>query len=117
MTLTGQQIHDLLEEQFTGAVNVLQVSDLFTYEWSAGAAPGNKVDPGSIKIDGVAINLAMDYRITVNNFLAGGGDGFSVLTGGTNLLIGEVDLDALVSYFGANSPVAPGPQNRITQIP
>jgi hypothetical protein len=36
---------------------------------------------------------------------------------GTDRLGGEVDLDALVTYFGANSPVPPGPQDRITVIP
>jgi 5'-nucleotidase len=57
-----------------------------------------------------------DYRITVNSFLADGGDNFSVLTEGTNRVGGEIDLDALVSYFGANSPVPPGPQDRITRL-
>ena len=53
----------------------------------------------------------------MNNFLATGGDGFSVFTRCTNPLGGEIDLDALVAYFAANSPVAPGPQNRITRLP
>jgi 5'-nucleotidase len=53
----------------------------------------------------------------VNSFLADGGDGFTVLVQGTDRLGGEVDLDALVKYFESNSPVAPGPQNRIIQIP
>jgi 5'-nucleotidase len=48
--------------------------------------------------------------------MADGGDNFSVLTEGTDRLGGEVDLDALVTYFGASSPVAPGPQDRITTI-
>ena len=53
----------------------------------------------------------------MNNFLATGGDGFSVFTQCTNPLGGEIDLDVLVDYFEANSPVAPGPQNRITRLP
>ena len=67
-------------------------------------------------IDGAAIVLGADYRITVNSFLADGGDNFTVLPDGTDRLGGEVDLDALVTYFGANSPVGPGPQDRITRI-
>ena len=43
----------------------------------------------------------------MNNFLATGGDGFSVFTQCTNPLGGEIDLDALVRYFEANSPPAP----------
>ena len=55
--------------------------------------------------------------MTVNSFLAEGGDSFPVLTLGTSRLGGEVDTDALEKYFVANSPVSPGPQNRITRIP
>jgi 5'-nucleotidase len=121
MTLTGAQIDTLLEQQFdnptVGSSRILQVSDGFTYEWSLSAPTGDKVDPASIMINGVGLDPAAGYRVTVNSFLAAGGDNFTVLTQGTNPLGGEVDLDALVVYFGANSPVSPGPQNRITQIP
>ena len=51
----------------------------------------------------------------MNNFLADGGDGFTVFREGTDQLGGEIDLDALANYFLDNSPVAPGPQNRITR--
>ncbi len=53
---------------------------------------------------------------TVNSFLSDGGDNFFELVNGTDRLGGEVDLDALVTYFGANSPVVPGPQDRITRL-
>ncbi|HSK67429.1 MAG TPA: bifunctional metallophosphatase/5'-nucleotidase [Anaerolineales bacterium] len=116
MTLTGTQIDTLLETQWV--VNrVLQVSNGFTYEWSLSAPVGSKVNIASIKINGVAIDPNASYRVTVNSFLADGGDGFAVLTQGTDRLGGEVDTDALEKYFVANSPVAPGPQNRIVQIP
>jgi 5'-nucleotidase len=55
--------------------------------------------------------------VTANSFLADGGDNFSVLPDGTDHLGGEVDLDALVAYFGNHSPVPPGPQDRITRVP
>jgi 5'-nucleotidase len=116
MTLTGTQIDTLLETQWV--VNrVLQVSNGFTYEWSASAPVGSRVAIASIKINGVAIDPNASYRVTVNSFLADGGDGFAVLTQGTDRLGGEVDTDAFEKYFAANSPVAPGPQNRIIQIP
>ena len=116
MTLTGNQIDTLLETQWV--VNrVLQVSNGFTYQWSASAPVGNRVDIASIMLNGVQIDPDGSYRVTVNSFLADGGDGFAVLVQGTNRLGGEVDVDALEKYFAANSPVAPGPQNRIIQIP
>lgn len=121
MTLTGAQIDALPEQQFdnpgVGSNRILQVSDGFTYEWSAAAPTGSKVDPASIMIGGVPVDLSASYRVTVNSFLADGGDNFSVLVDGTDRLGGEVNLDALVTYFGANSPVALGPQDRITQGP
>jgi len=121
MTLTGAQIDTLLEQQFdndeVGEMRILQVSDGFTYEWDASEPTGSKVDPATIKIGGVTLLPGTGYRVTVNSFLADGGDEFAVLVDGTNRLGGEIDLDALVTYFGANSPVPPGPQNRITMVP
>ena len=121
MTLTGTQIDTLLEQQFdnpsAGQMRVLQVSNGFTYTWDLDAPAGSKVDIGTIAIDGVPIDPNGSYRVTVNSFLADGGDNFAILVQGTDRLGGEVDLDALVTYFEDNSPIAPGPQNRITLVP
>jgi 5'-nucleotidase len=122
MTLTGEQIDTLLEQQFVGCGQtdrdrILQVSAGFTYSWSLSAPACNKVDPATIMINGVPVDSAASYRVTVNSFLADGGDRFSVLVQGTDRLGGAVDTDALDTYFAANSPIAPGPQNRITQVP
>jgi 5'-nucleotidase len=121
MTLTGAHIDTLLEQQFdnpsVGANRILQVSDGFAYSWSASAPTGSKVDIASISIGGVPIDAAGTYRITVNSFLASGGDNFSVLVQGTSPLGGDVDLDALEDYFIAPGTVDPGPQIRITVLP
>jgi len=122
MTLTGTQIDTLLEQQFdnpaVGQIRVLQVSDGFTYTWTASAPTGSKVDPNSIRIDGVAVDPAGSYRVTVNSFLAEGGDNFPVLRDGTARLGGDVDTDALEDYFTAHPlGVPPGPQDRITRVP
>lgn len=118
MTLTGAEIHTLLEQQWLGQSfpRILQVSDGFTYTWDAAQPDGSKVDAASIRIGGVPVDPGTGYRVTVNSFLADGGDGFAVLVGGADRLGGEVDLDALVTYFGSFSPVAPGPQDRITRL-
>ncbi|MDQ3162338.1 MAG: bifunctional metallophosphatase/5'-nucleotidase, partial [Actinomycetota bacterium] len=115
-TCTGAQIEALLEQQFV--VNrILQVSNSFRYSYSASAPVGNKVDPASIKIDGATVVPTSAYRVTMNSFLADGGDGFTVFTQCTNQLGGEVDLDALVRYFEKHSPIAPPPLVRITRLP
>ncbi|MEX2133990.1 MAG: 5'-nucleotidase, partial [Acidimicrobiia bacterium] len=118
MTLTGAQIDTLLEQQWVGQTSprILQVSVGFAYTWDAAAPDGDKVDPATIMIDGVVVDAATSYRVTVNSFLADGGDNFFVLVDGTDRLGGEVDLDALVTYFELNSPVAPGPQDRINRL-
>jgi 5'-nucleotidase len=119
-TMTGQQIYNLLAQQFNnpsaGALRVLQVSTGFTYSYSFSGTTGT-ITPGSVKIGGVAVDPLASYRVAMNNFLATGGDGFSEFNNGTDQLGGEIDLDALVTYFGKNSPVGPGPQNRITRLP
>jgi len=120
MNLTGSQIDLLLEQQFDnpspGEDRILQVSKGFAYTWNSSMPAGQRVDINSIKIDGTPIDADSTYRITVNNFLAGGGDNFAVLKTGTDRIYGAVDLDALVEYFKAFSPVSPGPVDRITAV-
>jgi 5'-nucleotidase len=121
MTLTGAQIERVLEEQFVGCTlgtaRILQVSAGFTYTWNSLGGICDKVDPASISINGVPLDLSANYRITVNSFLAEGGDSFPTLALGTNRLGGEVDTDAIERYLTDFSPVAPGPQNRIIRVP
>lgn len=132
MSLTGAQIHTLLEQQFTGCTvgypagapvagqpfnRILQVSLGFSYEWKEQGTPCDNVDPASIKLNGVTLNPAQSYRVTVNNFMADGGDQLYVLTAGANRLGGAQDIDALEAYFTATGTVAPGPQDRITLLP
>jgi 5'-nucleotidase len=117
-TLTGDQIRAVLEQQFTGCRGqitnrILQVSAGFSYEQSASAADCSK-KIGAITLDGKAIDPKGQYRVTVNSFLASGGDGFVVFNDGTDRIGGEIDLDALTAYFAANpAGIAPGPANRI----
>jgi 5'-nucleotidase len=127
LTLSGAQIHDALEQQWCGvnlnARRILQPSVGFTYSFDGSSfdaagknltADCDRINPADIKIGGVTVNPAASYRITVNSFLADGGDGFSVLAQGTDRLGGEVDTDALEKYFQAHSPVPPGPRDRIS---
>lgn len=114
ITLTGAQLKAVLEQQFVTA-KMLQISASLTYSWSASAAVGSKIS--NMMINGVAVDPAASYRVTVNNFLAAGGDGFSAFLAGTDPLTGMIDLDAFTAYIEENSPVAPGLQNRITKLP
>ena len=122
MTVTGAQIDTLLEQQWSsvdgsGKFLHLGVSDGFSYSYSKSAAIGAKVDPATIKLNGKALDPAGKYRITVNSFLADGGDGFKVLTEGTDRIGGGVDLDAFNAYLAAKSPVTGPTPNRVTPLP
>ena len=68
---------------------------------------GTRVVDSSLTLDGEAVEPEQTYRVTVNSFLAGGGDGFTTLRQGTNAVTGVLDIDAFVDYLGASSPVAP----------
>jgi 5'-nucleotidase len=116
MTLTGAQIDALLERQFTGGIGTLQVSAGLTYDRSSSLPNGDRVS--NIRINGVLVDPVVGYRVTVNSFLADGGDSYTILRDGTNRVPGNVDTDAFENYLRANPDgVAPGPQNRITLVP
>jgi 5'-nucleotidase len=97
MDLTGAQIRALLEQQWQQASpRILKISGL-TYTWNAANPVGSRI----VEIRDAQQNLLGDatvYRVTVNSFLASGGDNFTVLIQGTNRVVGPVDLDALVDY-------------------
>jgi 5'-nucleotidase len=118
MTLTGDQLERVLEQQWGPGTRqvILQVSDSLRYTWDASAPIGDRIATSSITINGVPISPMATYRVTVNNFLADGGDGFSVLREGTNRLGGVVDTDAFADYLGDESPLSPTPRNRITRL-
>ena len=104
-TMTGAQIRSLLEQQFPGCggqtvQRTLQISTGFSYEQApAAAACADKI--GRILLGGVEIAPTDSLRVTMNNFLATGGDGFTVFNAGTDALGGAQDIDALVAYFQA----------------
>lgn len=120
MDLTGAQIDTLLEQQFDnpepGRARVLQVSEGFAYTWDADAPTGSKVDIDGITLDGTPIDPDATYRVTVNSYLADGGDNFAVLTEGTDRFTGAIDSEVFADYVGAHSPLTPGPRDRITRI-
>ena len=118
-TMTGAMIRSLLEQQFPGCSGqttkrILQISSTFSYEQDPAAATcASRI--GDMWVNGSPVAPGDSFRVTMNNFLATGGDGFTVFNQGTNALGGAQDIDALVAYFGANQPagIAVPPLNRI----
>jgi 2',3'-cyclic-nucleotide 2'-phosphodiesterase (5'-nucleotidase family) len=122
MTLTGGQLKTVLEQQWAIRSGVetflhLGISNGLTYSYSVGAASGSRIDAATLKLDGVLIDPAASYRVTVNSFLADGGDSFVELRNGTARTGGGVDLDEFITYLAANSPVTGPTPNRATRLP
>ncbi|PRY14454.1 bifunctional metallophosphatase/5'-nucleotidase [Kineococcus rhizosphaerae] len=122
LDVTGAQLQCLLEQQFQVG-RTLYPSSTLTYTVdttgttaATGADPctGSRVIDDTVAIAGQPVTDTATYRITVNNFLAGGGDGFSVLTEGSGAVTGPIDLDAFTAYLGANSPVTAPALERIS---
>jgi 5'-nucleotidase len=118
MTLTGAQLKQALEQQFTAPTfpRILQVSRDFGFTFDATRPPGERVPLDTIMFRGAPIDPAASYRVTVNDFLASGGDGFSTFKDGTDRRTGVYDVDALDAYFKANSPIAPHEPERIKRV-
>ena len=114
MTLTGDQLKAVLEQQFV-TNKMLQISASLAYSWSASAPVGSKIS--DMMIDGVAVDPAASYRVTVNNFLAAGGDGFTAFLAGIDLFTGGVDLDAFIAYLEDSPALEPPTLGRITLLP
>lgn len=117
MTLNGTQIDALLEQQFDntylGDKDRLQVSKGFGYTWNKSAPLGKKINISSIKINGTSIDPSSFYHVTVDSFLADGGDNLSILKAGFDRTRGSLDIDATVDYLNYSSPVSSGPRDRI----
>ncbi|MFJ2561052.1 MULTISPECIES: bifunctional metallophosphatase/5'-nucleotidase [unclassified Streptomyces] len=122
--LTGTQLITALQQQVSGSneasPKILQVSKGLTYTLDMTKSGAARVVTDSVKLNGAAIDPAKTYRVAMNEFLAGGGDGFAVLGQGTNKLVGASDLDMFNAYLAANStaqaPLAPPAADRITII-
>jgi 5'-nucleotidase len=121
MTLTGAQLKTVLEQQWqpkpdgTVQVRILQISSTLHYSWSRSAPIGSKIS--DITVAGEPVTPDATYRVSVNNFLAAGGDGFAEFANGTDIAGGPVDLDAFTAYLAANPNIAPPAADRITVLP
>ena len=125
LSLTTQNIRDFLEEQFAGclgqsptATRFALPSAGFKYSWDGAKACGSRISnvtlrtgSGSetlVNASGDVQNPAKAYRVTVNNFMTDGGDGYSTLLKGTSRIGGAQDIDALTAYLANfKAPKAP----------
>jgi len=104
MDLTGAQIRRLLERQWNEpeptTSSTLQVSKGLSYAWDGKRPIGSRLVPGSLTLNGKAIEDGATYRVAVNNFLAEGSDGYPEFGQGTKRNdTGMIDLDGFIAYL------------------
>jgi 5'-nucleotidase len=120
LTLSGAQLRALLEQQWSAArperTRMLQPSQGFSYAWDSRRPAGSRVLTESLRLDGRPIDPDREYRVTVNSYLAAGGDGFRILRSAREHTGGPLDVDALAQYFRAHSAKAPLAPDRSPRI-
>ena len=118
MTFTGKQLKNLLEQQFSSSdrPRLLGVSQGFSYTWDNAKPRGEKIVPGSMKLNGVPLDPALQYRVTANSFLAGGTEGLGLFREGTDRQVGMLDLEALVALISSTSPLTPPSVGRLIRL-
>ncbi|MFD6348002.1 bifunctional metallophosphatase/5'-nucleotidase, partial [Streptomyces roseolus] len=108
--LTGAQLVTALQQQVSGAnlasPKILQVSKNFAYTLDMTKTGADRIVVDSVRLNGEPIDPSKSYRVAMNEFLTGGGDGFPVLATGTNKLVGASDLDVFIAYLTAGSSAA-----------
>jgi 5'-nucleotidase len=123
--MTGAQIVSVLQQQCqpAGASRPflhLGVSEGFTYDLATTIVAGvcTSVTVSNVELNGIALDPAATYNVTVNNFLADGGDNFTTFGQVvTPRLDGGNDLQAFTNYLGTFSPVSPPGRDRVTLLP
>ena len=117
LTLTGGQVLELLEQQWQQpSPRILHVSQGFAYTWDATRPVGQRVVPGSVRLHGQPLDPAAPYRVTVNSYLAGGGDSFVLLKQGRDARTGLMNVDALELFVKNNPLLVPGPLDRVSRL-
>jgi 5'-nucleotidase len=111
-TFTGLLVQELLESQYRqDRPRVLYPSAQLTYQVDLKKPVGQRVS--DIRIQGQTLQPHASYRVTMNSFLATGGDAFSVFNRGTDVVGGDLDVDALTEYLAKNPGLMPPTTDRI----
>ncbi|MCS7217204.1 MAG: 5'-nucleotidase C-terminal domain-containing protein [Candidatus Bipolaricaulota bacterium] len=121
LELTGEQILQALEN---GVSMVERLAGRFPhvaglrYAWDPARPAGSRILAVEVLVDGAwrPLDPKAVYRVATSNFLAGGGDGYTVFKEARNSWnLGFVDYEVLAEYIAAHSPVAPKVEGRIVR--
>jgi len=117
--LSGADLKAVLEQQWLPTrqqAQILQVSAGFSYAYDATRPLGSRVLADTMRLDGAPIRPDADYRVTINSFMAAGGDGFARFGAGRDAVTGVIDVDGAEAYFRERSPIAPPTARRVSNV-
>jgi 5'-nucleotidase len=115
--LTGRQLRAVLEQQFASGSNtaanpyILSPSHNLRFAYDLSKPEGQRIV--LLTVDGQPVRDESVYRVAMNNFLAGGGDNFTLFRDGMDPAGGVQDVDALEAYIAAAGSLAPPALGRV----
>jgi 2',3'-cyclic-nucleotide 2'-phosphodiesterase (5'-nucleotidase family) len=120
LQMTGAQLLDALEHGVSaveeGAGRFPHVSGI-TMTWSRSASPGERVK--SVSVNGKPLDPMATYTVATNDFIAGGGDGYAVLTETKSLIDGDAAqymASMVMDFVAAAGEVAPKIEGRVKAV-
>ncbi len=118
LTLSGAEIVEMLRRQYRNdhTCNRVQVSQGLSFSWDGSKSGVERLVADSVRLNGQPLQPQTEYRVTVNAFMAAGGDSFTEFQAGRNPQIGSIDVDALEDWVKGQSPLQPPALDRIRRL-
>lgn len=118
-TVTGQVIHDTLEQQWKLKGTVLTyapfaVSHNVRYTFDAAGSAGNRVAPADVLIDGTPLDLHATYRLATTAYTMIGADDYPALLDHSSPVRHTRDFESFVAYVQSQSVLTPAPLGRVS---
>ncbi|MEV5965990.1 bifunctional metallophosphatase/5'-nucleotidase [Kribbella sp. NPDC051952] len=119
VSLTGQQIHDALEQQWQTAADgtvrygPLNFSANVRATFDTRRTVGDRVDPAGFRIDDAPLDLTKTYRVAALAYTLIGADGYKALSGFTDPYRNGRDHEEFIDYLRAHPVITPSVRDRI----
>jgi 5'-nucleotidase / UDP-sugar diphosphatase len=120
LEVTGQQVKDALENGFSQVESTAgrfpHVSNL-TVEVDLKKPAGERVV--SVMVGGAPLDIAKTYTLATNDYMAGGGDGYTAFAGAKNLIdpvSAQLMASQVIDYVAEEGTVSPKVEGRIKAL-
>ncbi|WP_433326082.1 bifunctional metallophosphatase/5'-nucleotidase [Spirillospora sp. CA-294931] len=115
VSVTGEQIHQALEQQWQGGKFApLAVSKNVRYRYDATRPEGDRVDPKDVAVNGRPLDPSKTYRLAALAYTLIGADGYPAFAGFTAAHRNELpDHEAFIAYLKQHGTISPAPLDRV----